>query len=61
MVQEELFDMIDREVDGSDSLEVGNFHGFNNVCDTQRLRPAGFYAVALDRGRHRIRAWQLSP
>lgn len=52
-VQDELLDMIDREADGSDSLEVC----MSQVCST-RLSCAdmliGFHASPFDRRRYRI-------
>ena len=58
-VQEEVFDMIDREADGSDSLEV--IPGLRKNSDRLELILSGFHAAPFDRWRDRLWAWQLHP
>lgn len=52
VVQEEIFDMIDREADGSDSLEVRSFQA-GDPCLRLTL-DAGIYVAALNCRRHRL-------
>ena len=56
-VQEEIFDMIDREVDGSDSLEVLLYE---ESTSRQCLILLGLHATALDSRRNWIGTWKLS-
>jgi len=50
--------MIDREAEGSDSLEVGNRHvGFLERTNSAVI--TGIYAHALDSRRHGLRSWIL--
>lgn len=53
-VQEEIFDMIDREADGSDSLEVSAIARIVRPADQLTIAP-GFHAITLHCRRHRIR------
>lgn len=54
-VQEEIFDMIDREADGSDSLEVSAIATMDSPADQLTIAP-GFHAITLHCRRHRIRS-----
>lgn len=60
-VQEEVFDMIDREADGSDSLEVRSTLGDPSIILTRRKLKSllGLHAPALDCRGYRIRSRQL--
>ena len=55
-VQDEVFDMIDREADGSDSLEVQRQFPLDRLTFG-----IGVYAATLYSRWHRIRTWKLHP
>jgi len=58
-VQEEVFDMIDREADGSDSLEASCSRTIS-AANARSLRTLiGFHAPAFNRRRYWIGSWQL--
>lgn len=57
-MQEEIFDMIDREADGSDSLEVGSYVWIGlNICSPV----VGIYVPAFDCWRDGLGAGQFYP
>ena len=50
--------MIDREADGSDSLEVGFQGNFFPFAQSSQLGP-GFHASSLNRWWYRVGSWKL--
>lgn len=58
-IYEEVMEMIDREAEGSDSLEVHPNNNFKNTEDINHMDFQGLYAYALDSRRHRLRPWFL--
>ena len=59
-VQEEVFDMIDREADGSDSLEVTLKARLERPLSLL-ISSIGFHVTTLHSWWYRIWAWQLHP
>lgn len=59
LVHEDIMEMIDREADGSDSLEVGA--SCRCSYDELRLTILGLYDAAFDSRRNRIWSWLFSP
>jgi hypothetical protein len=64
VVQEEVFDMIDREADGSDSLEVRHLVGKGHygqspvsIAGLIWYVVTGLHVPAFDRGRNRLGTW----
>lgn len=54
-IYEEVMEMVDREAEGSDSLEVREIDARVESCPLMLV--AGLHANAFDRRRHWLRAW----
>jgi tubulin gamma len=59
-IYEEIMEMVDRETEGSDSLEVGLLH-YSASCIMPTSCTTGLYAPALDSRRNRIWSWFIPP
>lgn len=57
-MQEEIFDMIDREADGSDSLEVGSLYFHDSNIGSLAV---GIYVPAFNCWRHGFGIGQFYP
>ena len=58
LVHEDVMEMIDREADGSDSLEVREA---GTGCSTPKLTSPGLHDASFDRGRYWFWSWFISP